>query len=66
MDYIIISMLFILIAINLLLLIRQLKNNSKDHIISELKINLKDNNHDLIDSVNGKIAESEQRQLREL
>jgi DNA recombination protein RmuC len=59
-------MLFILIAINLLLLIRQLKNNSKDHIISELKINLKDNNHDLIDSVNGKIAESEQRQLREL
>lgn len=66
MDYIIISMLIILITVNLVLLIRQLKNNSKDQIISELKINLRENNLDLIDSVNGKIAESEHKQLREL
>ena len=66
MDYIIISMLIILIAVNLVLLIRQLKNNSKDQIISELKINIRENNLDLIDSVNGKIAESEHKQLREL
>ncbi|MDD4088668.1 MAG: DNA recombination protein RmuC [Tissierellia bacterium] len=66
MDYIIISMLFILIAINLILLIKQLKNNSKEQIVSELKINLRENNLNLIDSVNGKIAESEQKQLREL
>ncbi len=63
---IIISMLFILIAINIAILSKQLKNNSKDQIISELKINLKDNNLNLIDSVNRKIAESEQKQLREL
>ena len=66
MDYIIISMLIILIAVNLVLLIRQLKNNSKDQIISELKINIREKNLDLIDSVNGKIAESEHKQLREL
>lgn len=66
MDYIIISMLFILIVFNIILLIKQLKNNSKEQIISEIKINLKDNNLDLIDSVTRKIAESEQKQLREL
>lgn len=65
MDYIIISLLFILIAINIFLLIKQ-KNNSKEQIISELKINLKDNNLNLIDSVSKKIADSEQKQLREL
>ena len=66
MDYIIISMLFLLIVFNIILLIKQLKNNSKEQIISELKINLKDNNLGLIDSVTRKIADSEQRQLREL
>ena len=66
MDYIIISMLFILIVFNIILLIKQLKNNSKEQIISELKINLKDNNLGLIDSVTKKIADSEQKQLREL
>jgi DNA recombination protein RmuC len=65
-DYIIISMLFISIAINIVVLIKQLKNNSKEQIISELKINLKDNNLNLIDSVTRKIADSEQKQLREL
>ena len=66
MDYIIILMLFILITISLFLLIKQLKNNSKDQIISELKINLRENNLNLIDAVNGKIAESEHKQLKEL
>ena len=66
MDLIIISLLFLLVIINALLLIKQLKNNTKEEIISELKINLRDNNLNLIDSVNGKIAESEQKQLREL
>ncbi len=66
MDYIIISMLFLLIVFNIILLIKQLKNNSNEQIISELKMNLKDNNLNLIDSVTRKIADSEQRQLREL
>ena len=66
MDYIIIWMLSILITTNLFLLIKQLKNNSKDQIISELKINLRENNLNLIDAVNGKIAESEHKQLREI
>ncbi|MDD2397514.1 MAG: DNA recombination protein RmuC [Tissierellia bacterium] len=66
MDYIIIAMLFILIVINFILLIKQLKNNSKERIISELKISLSENNFNLIDSVNRKISESEQKQLREL
>ncbi|NLK64786.1 MAG: DNA recombination protein RmuC, partial [Tissierellia bacterium] len=66
MDLIIISLLSLLVIINALLLIKQLKNNTKEEIISELKINLRDNNLNLIDSVNGKIAESEQKQLREL
>ena len=59
-------MLFILVVFNIILLIKQLKNNSTEQIISELKINLKDNNLDLIDSVTRKIADSEQKQLREL
>ncbi len=66
MDYIIITMLFLLIVLNIILLLKQLKNNSKEEIISELKINLKDNNLGLIDSVNKKISDSEQKQLREI
>ena len=63
MDYVIISMLFISILINIVIFI---KNNSSEKIISELKINLKENNLNLIDSVTRKIADSEQKQLREL
>ena len=66
MDYVIISMLFISILINIVIFIKQLKNNSSEKIISELKINLKENNLSLIDSVTKKIADSEQKQLREL
>ncbi|MBP8692296.1 MAG: DNA recombination protein RmuC [Sedimentibacter sp.] len=66
MDYIIIGLLSLSLVINLLLLIKQAKNNSKDRIISELKLNLKDNNLYLIDSINRRIAESEQKQLKEL
>ena len=65
-DFIIIAMLFILIAINIILLIKLFKSNSGEGIISELKINLKDNNLDLIDSVNRRISDSEQKQLREI
>ena len=63
MDYVSISMLFISILINIVIFI---KNNSSEKIISELKINLKENNLNLIDSVTRKIADSEQKQLREL
>ena len=66
MEFIIISMLFISIVINIVILIKQSKNNSTEQIISELKINLKENNLNLIDSVTKKIADSEQKQLREL
>jgi len=66
MDYIIIGLLSLSLVINLLLLIKQAKNNSRDRIISELKLNLKDNNLYLIDSINRRIAESEQKQLKEL
>ncbi|HPB80357.1 MAG TPA: hypothetical protein PK422_09150, partial [Sedimentibacter sp.] len=65
-DLVIISLLSFSLIINIVLLIKQLRNNTNEHIISELKINLRDNNLDLIDSVNRKIAESEQKQLREL
>ncbi|MDI9495974.1 MAG: DNA recombination protein RmuC [Bacillota bacterium] len=66
MDYIIISLLSILLIINIVLLIKVLRNDARGRIISELKLNLKDNNLYLIDSVNRRIAESEQKQLREL
>ena len=66
MDYIIISLLSILLIINIVLLIKVLRNDARGWIISELKLNLKDNNLYLIDSVNRRIAESEQKQLREL
>ena len=65
-DLVIISLLSFSLIINIVLLIKQLRNNTNEHIISELKINLRDNNLDLIDSVNRKIAESEQKQQREL
>ena len=66
MELIIVLMLLILIAINIVLLIKQSRNDSKEQIISELKINLKENNLNLIDSVTRKIADSEQKQLREI
>jgi DNA recombination protein RmuC len=66
MDYIIISLLSLLLIINIVLLIKVLRNDARGRIISELKLNLKDNNLYLIDSVNRRIAESEQKQLREL
>ncbi len=66
MDYIIIAMIFISILINIILLIKQFKNNSEERIISELKINLRENNLNLIDSVSMKISDSEQKQLREI
>jgi DNA recombination protein RmuC len=66
MDYIIISLLSLLLIINTVLLIKVLRNDARGRIISELKLNLKDNNLYLIDSVNRRIAESEQKQLREL
>ncbi|NLL60162.1 MAG: DNA recombination protein RmuC [Tissierellia bacterium] len=62
----IISLLSLLLIINIVLLIKVLRNDARGRIISELKLNLKDNNLYLIDSVNRRIAESEQKQLREL
>ncbi|NLJ58895.1 MAG: DNA recombination protein RmuC [Tissierellia bacterium] len=65
MDYIIILLLLILIAINIILLIKQFRSKP-ERIISELQLNLKQNNFDLIDTVTRKIADSEQKQLREI
>jgi DNA recombination protein RmuC len=59
-------LLSLLLIINIVLLIKVLRNDARGRIISELKLNLKDNNLYLIDSVNRRIAESEQKQLREL
>jgi DNA recombination protein RmuC len=41
-------------------------NNSEDHIISELKINLGQNNFNLMDSIAKKISQSDEKQLKEL
>jgi len=67
MDIIIICMLAFSIIINIILLMKNSKDsNLEEHIISELKINLGQNNLNIIDSVTKKIAQSEQNQLREI
>jgi len=67
MDIIIISMLALAIIINIIVLMKNSKDsNSEEHIISELKINLGQNNLNIMDSVSKKISQSEQNQLREI
>ncbi len=66
MEIIIIILLAISLIINIILLIRSSDKELKNHIISELKINLSENNHNLLDEFSGKLANSEQKQLKEI
>lgn len=66
MDIYIIILLAILIIINLAALLKPQKKGQEEHIISELKLNLSQNNMNLIESVTRKISDSEQKQLREI
>lgn len=67
MDLIIVGTLILLIVVNILILFKLSKgNNSEEHIISELKINLGQNNFNLIDSITKKISQSDEKQLKEL
>ena len=66
MDLIVIILLVLSLIINLMLVFKTPKKNFEEHIISELKINLSQNNLNLIDQVSKKISDSEQKQLREI
>ena len=66
MELAIIILLALILIINIIMLGKSANNNLKEHIISELKINLGQNNLNIIDSVTNKISESEQKQLREI
>ena len=66
MEIVIILMLGVIIILNIMLFLKSKNGKIDEKLISELKINLKDNNLSLIDSLNIKISESEQKQIREL
>lgn len=66
MDIIIICMLLVSIIINIIMLLKHSNNNLEEHIISELKINLGQNNLNVIDSITKKISQSDEKQLKEL
>jgi len=67
LDLIIVGMLLILVIVNIIILIKLTKgNNSEEHIISELKINLGQSNFNLVDSITKKISQSDEKQLKEL
>lgn len=66
MDLIVVILLVLSLIINLMLVFKTPKKNFEEHIISELKINLGQNNLNLIDQVSKKISDSEQKQLREI
>ncbi len=66
LDTLIIILLVLSLIINFVLLMKSSKKNLEEHIISELKINLGQNNLNLIDQVSKKISDSEQKQLREI
>ena len=66
MDILIITLLIISIIINIILLIKSSKKQMENHLISEMKINLSQNNMHLLDQISRKLADSEQKQLREI
>lgn len=66
MDILIISLLLISVIINIILLIKSSRNNMENNILSQMKINLSENNLNMIDQVSKKISDSEQKQLREI
>jgi DNA recombination protein RmuC len=67
LEIAIITLLIIIILLNLIILNKNSKNKDlREYITSELKLNLSQNNLNVIDNVNKKISESEQNQLREI
>lgn len=66
MDILIITLLIISIIINIILLIKSSRKQMENHLISEMKINLSQNNMHLLDQISRKLADSEQKQLREI
>lgn len=67
MDLVIVGLLILSIIFGIIILMKLSHgNNSEDHIISELKINLGQNNFNLIDSITKKISQSDEKQLKEL
>lgn len=66
MESIIIALLLILVVLGILILIKSSNKGLEDRILSELKINLGQNNLYLTDQISKKISESEHKQLREI
>ena len=66
MDVLILALLLITVVINIILLIKASKGGLVERILSEMKIYLSENNLNMIDQVSRKIAETEQKQLREI
>ncbi len=66
MEIVIIVLLIILIILSIVNLIKSSKKGFEDRVLSELKINLSQNNLYLADQISKKISDSEQKQLREI
>ncbi len=66
MEKLTIGLLVASVAINVIILLRVFKNNSENKILTELKLNLSQNNLHMIDLLSSKIADSEKRQVKEI
>lgn len=66
MEIAIIILLTVILILNIIFLVKTFKKGSDEQLISQLKISLGENTLKLIDSVNQKLSQSEQRQLREI
>jgi len=66
MEKLTIVLLIISVVINVIILLKVFKNNSENKILTELKLNLSQNNLHMIDLLSGKIADSEKRQIKEI
>ena len=66
MEIVIIALLLILVVLGILILFKLSNKGIEDRILSELKINLSQNNLYLADQISKKISDSEQKQLREI
>jgi len=66
MEIVIIVLLLILVVLGILILFKLSNKGIEDRILSELKINLSQNNLYLADQISKKISDSEQKQLREI
>jgi len=66
MEKLTIVLLIASVAINVIILLKVFKNNSENKILTELRLNLSQNNLHMIDLLSGKIADSEKRQIKEI